>query len=143
MDADYDCLEWYGLGPAETYVDRARGGKLGVYCNHVADNMAQYMVPQECGNKTQVRYAKVTDERGRGLIFAGDCMHFSALPYTPHELENAAHPQELPEVHYTVIRAALAQMGVAGDNSWGARPHLEHLIDVSKKLEFTFWMKGI
>lgn len=143
MGADYDCLEWYGLGPDETYVDRERGGKLGVYRNHVADNMAQYMVPQECGNKTQVRYAKVTDERGRGLIFAGDCMHFSALPYTPHELENAAHPHELPEVHYTVIRAALAQMGVAGDNSWGARPHPEHLIDVSGKLEFTFWIKGI
>lgn len=143
MDADYDCLEWYGLGPEETYADRDRGGKLGVYRNHVADNMAQYMVPQECGNKTKVRYAKVTDERGRGLLFTGDSMHFSALPYTPHEMENAAHPHELPEVHYTVIRVALSQMGVAGDDSWGSRVHPEHLIDVSGKLEFSFSMKGI
>lgn len=143
MDAEYDCLEWYGLGPDETYVDRDRGGKLGVYRNHVVDNMAQYMVPQECGNKTKVRYAKVTDERGRGLLFKGDAMHFSALPYTPHEMENAAHSHELPEVHYTVIRVALGQMGVAGDNSWGARPHPEHLLDVSGKLAFTFTMKGI
>lgn len=143
MDADYDHLEWYGMGPDETYADRDKGAKLGVYRNLVADNMAQYMVPQECGNKTGVRYAKVTDKRGRGLLFAGDCMHFSALPYTPHEMENAMHPYELPEVHYTVIRAAKAQMGVAGDNSWGARTHEEYLLDTSKKMSFSFWFKGI
>ena len=105
--------------------------------------MARYMVPQECGNKTQVRYAKVTDMQGRGLLFVGDKMHFSALPYTPHEMENAMHPYELPQVHYTVIRAALEQMGVGGDNSWGARTHEEYLLDVSKRKEFTFYFKGI
>lgn len=143
LDAEYDCLEWYGMGAAETYLDRDKGAKLDIYRNKVADNMAKYLVPQECGNKTGVRYAKVTDRLGRGMLFAGDCMHFSALPYTPHELENAMHPYELPPVHYTVIRAAAAQMGVAGDNSWGARPHEEYLLDTSKTMEFTFWFKGI
>ena len=70
-------------------------------------------------------------------------MHFSALPYTPHEMENAMHSFELPQIHYTVVRLALSQMGVGGDNSWGARTHDEYLIDVSGKVEFTFWMKGI
>lgn len=51
LNADYDRLEWYGLGPQETYMDRRCGAKLGVYRNCVADNMAQYLVPQECGNK--------------------------------------------------------------------------------------------
>lgn len=143
IDADYDNLEWYGNGPEETYVDRKQGAKLGLYHNKVADNMARYMVPQECGNKTEVRYAKITDLTGRGLLFAGDKMHFSALPYTPHEMENAMHPYELPQVHYTVIRAALEQMGVGGDNSWGARTHEEYLLDVSKRKEFTFYFKGI
>lgn len=143
MDADYDNLEWYGNGPEETYADRLQGAKLGIYHNKVADNMARYMVPQECGNKTEVRYAKITDANGRGIIFAGDKMSFSALPYTPHELENAAHAFELPQVHYTVIRVALAQMGVAGDDSWYARVHDEYLIPVDKKLEFTFCFKGI
>ena len=143
MDADYDRLEWYGNGPEETYWDRKRGAKLGLYRNRVSDNLACYMVPQECGCKTDVRYAKVTDAKGRGLLFAGDKIHFSALPYTPHEMENAMHPYELPQVHYTVIRAALAQMGVGGDDSWGARTHEEYLLDVSKKMEFTFYMKGI
>ncbi len=143
VDADYEHVEWYGNGPAETYLDRKEGAKLGIYRNCVADNMARYMVPQETGNKTEVRYAKVTDMQGRGLLFVGDKMHFSALPYTPHELENAMHPYELPPVHYTVIRAAQAQMGVGGDNSWGARTHEEYLLDVSSRKEFTFYFKGI
>ncbi len=143
LDADYDTVEWYGLGPEETYVDRCRGGRLGVYRNKVADNLARYMVPQECGNKTGVRWAKVCDRNGRGMLFEGDGMHFSALPYTPHEIENARHAFELPQVHYTVIRAAKQQMGVAGDNSWGARPHPEHLIDVSGRVEFAFRFRGI
>ncbi len=143
IDADYDHVEWYGMGPAETYADRCEGAKLGIYKNHVMDNVARYMVPQECGNKTGVRWAKVTDRRGRGLLFEGDSMNFSALPWTPHEMENARHPFELPEVHYTVIRAAMQQMGVAGDNSWGARPLPEYLLDVSKKLSFTFRFRGI
>lgn len=65
--------------------------KLGIYKNKVCDNMAKYIVPQECGNKTGVRYAKVTNRKGRGILFTSDEMNFSALPYTPHELENAAH----------------------------------------------------
>ena len=64
-------------------------------------------------------------------------------PYTPHELENAMHDYELPPIHYTVIRANLQQMGVGGDDSWGARTHDEHLIDVKKPLSFTFSFKGI
>lgn len=143
LDADYENLEWYGNGPEETYADRQRGAKLGIYRNKVADNMARYIVPQECGNKTEVRYAKVTDLQGRGMVFAGDKMHFSALPYTPHEMENAMHPYELPPVHYTVIRAALGQMGVGGDDSWGARTYAEYLLDVTKPMEFTFYFKGI
>lgn len=143
LDADYDHLSWYGLGPEETYVDRLRGAKLGVYENKVADNMAKYLVPQECGNKCGVRFAEVTDRKGRGMRFFGDELSFSALPYTPHELENAAHSYELPEVHYTVVRVAQQQMGVAGDDSWGARVHPEYLLDVSKKKTFTFCFRGV
>lgn len=143
MDADYDTVRWYGLGPDENYSDRNHGAKLGIWQKAVKDNMARYLVPQECGNKTGVRWADVIDYRGRGLRFSGDCMEFSALPYTPHELENAAHDYELPPVHYTVVRAAKMQMGVAGDDSWGARTHEEYLIDVSKRLEFQFSFKGI
>ena len=143
FDADYENLTWYGYGPAETYCDRERGGKLGIHHNKVADNIAQYLVPQECGNHTHVRKASVTDNLGRGIEFSGKELSFSALPYTPHELENAMHSYELPPVYYTVVRVALQQMGVAGDDSWGARTHDEYLIDVTKPLELHFSFRGI
>lgn len=143
FDADYDNLTWYGMGPDETYADRRHGAKLGIYSNKVADNMAKYLVPQECGNKVGVRYARLVDAKGRGMMFEGDELSFSALPYTPHELENAAHVYELPQVHHTIVRVALAQMGVGGDDSWGSLVHPEYHIDVTKPLEFTFRFKGI
>ena len=136
-------VEWYGLGPEETYADRCRGGKLGIYKNKVTDNMAKYLVPQECGNKVGVRYAKVTDIQNNGLLFTGSEMNFSALPYTPHELENAAHPYELPKIYHTVVRVSKAQMGVGGDDSWGAKVHPEYLLSVDHKMTFKFSFKGI
>ena len=142
LDADYDRVQWYGLGKEETYADRKRGGKMGLYESKVAD-MAEYLVPQENGNKCGVRYAKVMDRRGRGMLFFGDELSFSALPYTPHELENAAHAYELPPVHYTVVRIAQAQMGVSGDDSWGAKVHPEYLLDVTGRKEFRFWFRGM
>ena len=143
FDADYDNLTWYGMGPNETYADRRHGAKLGIYSNKVADNMAKYLVPQECGNKVGVRYARLVDAKGRGILFEGDELSFSALPYTPHELENAAHVYELPQVHHTIVRVAMAQMGVGGDDSWGSWVHPEYHIDATKPLEFTFRFRGI
>ena len=143
MDADYDRVAWFGQGPEETYADKLAGSKLGIYVNSVEDNMAKYLVPQECGNKMGVYSASVTDEKGRGLLFAGERMNFSALPFTPHEIENAAHPYELPRRHYTVIRVAEGQMGVAGDDSWGAWPRPETLLDVSGRKEFRFRFRGL
>lgn len=147
FNADYDRVEWYGLGEAETYSDRKKGAKLGIYANKVADNIARYMVPQECGAKEEVRWAKVTDRKGRGMLFEMDenngPMMFSALPYTPHEMENAMHPYELPEVHYTVVRVAKDQMGIGGDDSWGARTHEEYLLETDKKMKFSFVFKGL
>ncbi len=143
LNADFDQLTWYGLGPEETYADRKRGGKLGIYSNEVKDNMARYLVPQECGNKCDVRYAKVTDKRGRGMMFFGNPFYFSALPYTPHEIENAMHHYELPEVHYTVVRASMGQLGIAGDDSWGAKPHPQFLLPKDEPLKFEFFFKGI
>ena len=136
-------MTWYGMGPEETYVDRCRGAKLGIYKNKVVDNMAKYLNPQECGNKVGVRWASITDKKGRGMLFTGDKMEFSALPYTPHEIENARHAFELPKVHYTVVRVSKQQMGIGGDDSWGAKTHEEYLLNAEKKMEFSFGFKGI
>ena len=53
------------------------------------------------------------------------------------------HPYELSEVHYTVVRAAKGQMGIAGDDSWGARTHEEYLLNTEEKMTFSFVFKGL
>lgn len=144
FNPDFKNVEYYGNGPEENYVDRNRGAKLGIFKTTTTDAMENYLVPQETGNRTDVRWAKITDRKGRGLLFeAPNSMNFSALPYTPDELEAAQHPYELPRVFKTIVRCSLVQMGIAGDDSWGANTHPEFLLPNDKKLEFTMSFKGI
>ena len=77
-----------------------------------------------------------------GLLFQGDGMEFSALPWTPHQLEYAAHPHELPAVHHTVVRVSAMQMGLGGDNSWGAKPRPEYLLP-EEAMAFRFRFRAI
>ena len=113
-----------------------------MYRGKVADNMAKYLVPQECGNKTGVRYAELTDDTGRGIRFDGESLSLSVLPYSPHEIDCATHSFELPETDYTYARVGLAQMGIAGDDTWGARTKPEHMINNNKKLVLKFSFCG-
>ena len=144
LDASFKNVKWYGRGPEETYSDRKGGGRLGIWENEVTDNMAAYLTPQECGNKEDVRWGEVTDDEGHGIRFIslGAPMCFSALPYTPHEMENADHAHELPPIYHTIVRVSLAQMGVGGDDSWGSRVFPEYLLDVSGHMEFKFRWKA-
>ena len=106
--------------------------------------MESYLRPQETGNRTGVRWAKLVDNRGRGLLFeAPDTMNFSALPYTPDELEAAEHPFELPRYCKSVVRCSSMQMGIAGDDTWGAKTHPEFLLPKDEKLTFVMSFKGI
>lgn len=143
LPCEYNQLEWYGYGPEENYCDRKQGARLGVFHNRVEDNLTPYVMPQECGNKTGVRWAKLTDASGAGMQFAADAMEFSALPYTPHELENASHHYELPPVYHTVVKCSLQQMGVGGDDSWGACTHPEYCLPAETAMSFTFSFQGI
>lgn len=142
MDSDYDRFQWYGKGPEETYADRDHA-KTGVFEQKVSDTAARYLVPQESGNKTGVRWAKITDARGRGIMFEGNDLYVSVSDHTPHELECATHPNELCAPVRTYIRVSLGQMGVAGDDTWGALPYPEYLIDNTKPLSLKFTMRGI
>ncbi len=143
LSGDFDRVRFYGLGPQENYIDRREGARLGIWEYRAAENLTPYLLPQECGNRTGIRWAEITNARGQGLKLWLNGGEFSALPWTPHEIENAAHGYELPPVCYTVLKMSARQMGIAGDDSWGARTHPEYLLDVSKPLCFEFSMKGI
>ena len=143
LGANLDRVRFYGLGPEENYTDRREGARLGIWNYRAADNLTPYLMPQECGNRTGVRWAEITGVRGQGLKVWLNGGEFSVLPWTPHEIENAAHGYELPPVNYSVLKLSMQQMGIAGDDSWGARTHPEYLIDVSKRLNFEFSFRGI
>ena len=137
-------VSYLGLGPRETTADRTTGGKMGAWSYNVRQDFAQNtpVYPQECGSRTGVYSAALTgrDTEVPGIRFASDDgMTFSALPYTPHELENARHLYELPhDDNKTVVRCAAFQRGVGGDNSWGAKPHADACFAVEKGMTFSF-----
>ena len=143
LGADFDRVRFFGLGPLENYTDRREGARLGIWNYRVQENLTPYLLPQECGNRTGIRWAEITDAKGQGLKLWLNGGEFSALPWTPHEIENAAHGYELPPVNYTVLKMSMQQMGIAGDDSWGARTHPEYLLDVSKPLVFEFSFRYI
>lgn len=133
-------FKYYGLGPEENYIDRNEGTRLGVFETTAKDNMSKYLIPQECGNRTGVRWVKVANDNGEGLCFKYDKKPFelSVLPYSAYEIENAMHIDELPKVNYTWVRIIAKQMGVGGDDSWGAPVHDQYLIPSSNDIEFSF-----
>ena len=143
LSPDCDRVRFFGLGPEENYIDRREGARLGIWEYRAADNMTPYLLPQECGNRTGVRWAEITDTRGHGLKLWLNGGEFSVLPWTPHEIENAAHGNELPPVAWTVLKMSAIQMGVGGDDSWGAQTHPEYLPDISSPLRFEFSFRGI
>jgi beta-galactosidase len=145
VPADYNQLEWYAMGPEENYSDSAMGAKLGIFKNQVIDNLSGYVMPQESGNRTGVRRVSVTSQNGHGIRISSvnKPLECNISPYTAFELENAQHVYELPNVHYTVITVAGRQMGVGGDDSWGAPVHEEHLIKANEDMKFEFTIQRV
>lgn len=133
-------FQYYGYGPDENYIDRNKGARLGVFGNTASNNLSRYLIPQECGNRTGVRWVKVTNSNKEGLCFRYNDTPFelSVLPYSAYELENAMHIEELPAINYTWVRIIAKQMGVGGDDSWGAPVHDEYLISSKEDINFSF-----
>ncbi|WP_379134797.1 glycoside hydrolase family 2 TIM barrel-domain containing protein [Paenibacillus sp. sgz500958] len=141
IPAEYSHLDWLALGPEENYSDRSHGARLGFFSTEAADSLSGYVVPQESGNRTGVRRVSVTNDEGAGIQIsapAAQPLQCRISPYTAFELENANHHFELPSVHYTVVTVAGEQMGVGGDDSWGAPVLPEYRIASDGDLEFSF-----
>lgn len=145
LDGSLDTISWYGLGPHENYWDRKSGAKLGQYSSRVQDQFVPYLRPQECGNKTDVRYARITNASGDvGLNFdSAAVMEINALPWTPEELEANDHPYKLPVSNKTVLRVNDKQMGVGGDDSWGAPTHVEYKLLTNRPYSLAFTLSFI
>ncbi|NIP26878.1 MAG: DUF4981 domain-containing protein [Phycisphaerae bacterium] len=125
----FNTLAWFGRGPHETYWDRKTGASVGLYSGPVNEHIHTYVRPQENGNKSDVRWMALTDRDGVGLIAVGmPTIDVSAWPYTMEDLEKARHVHELPQRDTITVNLDYKQMGVGGDDSWGARTHPEYTL---------------
>ncbi len=122
-------IEYYGRGPQENYCDRNTAAFIGSYKSNVTEQYFPYVRPQENGYKTEVRSLKMSNHLGFGLEFIGDpTLGFSALHFSIDDLdqltrENYKHLNDLKPREEVYLNIDYKQMGVGGDNSWGARPH--------------------
>jgi beta-galactosidase len=118
----FEKLAWYGPGPNETYVDR-RDLPVAVYEKRVSDNYFPYSQPQETGNKVEVRWATVRNAAGDGLLVAGlPLVSVNALHHPSADMDQAGHEHQMPAHGETWLNVDWRQMGLGGDDSWGALP---------------------
>ncbi|MBE0534637.1 MAG: DUF4981 domain-containing protein [Phycisphaerae bacterium] len=138
---EFSTVAWLGRGPHETYWDRKTGAAVGRYSGKVEELIHEYVRPQENGNRSDVRWLTLTNAAGAGLMVIGaPTVDFSAWPYTAQALEQATHIHELPRSETITLNIDCRQMGVGGDDSWGARTHPEYMLP-AKSYSYSFRMR--
>jgi beta-galactosidase len=147
MPRGFDRVQWYGRGPQENYRDRKTAAFVGLYETTLADQVIPYVTPQEYGNRTDTRWVAIRDKDGAGLLITGGTLfEFSALPYWPEDLtlesRGSKHPVDILKRDFTCLTLDLAQMGVGGDDSWGARVHQEYTVP-AKAYSYSFRIRPI
>ncbi len=113
LPGGFEQFAWYGRGPHETYVDRKEGAPIGVYSGSVDEQFVPYIVPEENGNKTDVRWVTLTNPQGIGLQASGDrLLEVSAHHFTPEDLTTARHPHELKRREEIILHLDYGQSGL-------------------------------
>lgn len=129
LPTEYETIQWYGRGPHESYWDRKASAFVGVYEGPIRKQYHPYIRPQESGNKTDVRWARLTRRDGSGfeVRMVDGLLNINALPYSPDQLypgetKKQTHSAELKPDTYVHLDIDYQQMGVAGIDSWSALP---------------------
>jgi len=135
-------VKWFGRGPQENYWDRKTAAFTGVYEKTVEELYYPYASPQENGNRTDTRWITLTDGKGFGIMVRGlPLVSWSALYYTQEDLSQETrgtkHPYDLQKREFISLNLDYKQMGVGGDNSWGAWPHDKYRLP-PKEYKYSF-----
>lgn len=149
IPAEYDTMEWFGRGPHENYEDRKTSAAIGLYTARVWEQYHPYVRPQETGNKCDVRYLSFSDSKGEGWLITGEeTLSASAwnfpmedIEYVPFNTERK-HGGSIEKKEMVWINIDHRQMGVGGDNTWGARVHPEYTI-TPEPVSYTFTIQPL
>lgn len=136
-------VSWYGKGPDDTYSDRREGGRVAIWSKS-ADQMGYgYLRPQENGNKSDVRWMRLTKDNGQGIEVMGlPHVQASVWPYSQSDLANATHDIDLVPRENLTWNIDFGQRGLGGDNSWGALPYPPYRLSESS-YEYGFLIKPV
>lgn len=148
MPESFENIVYYGRGPVENYIDRNHSTDIGIYSQTVTEQFYPYIRPQENGTKTDIRWWKLFNEEGKGLMFVAEKpFSASALHYTMESLDdgsekNQRHSNEVVPSNLTNLLIDKVQQGLACVDSWGAIPRPEYRIPYDD-YKFTFIMTPI
>jgi beta-galactosidase len=119
LAASLERMQWFGRGPHETYWDRKRSGAIDRYCSTVTNRYVPYIVPQEYGNMTDVRWMAITRPDGSGILFSTDePMECSVARHADRDLFAAKHTNDLTPRRETIVKLDVHQRGL-GTGSCG------------------------
>ena len=121
LPADLDSMQWLGKGPVATYSDR-NYEKIGLFEGSVDSQWVNYAKPQENGNKVEVRWLAMTNERGAGLLFSAlqEPLSVGAKFYSKETMEKSKYSFQMERSDFIYLNLDHKQLGVGGNNSWGA-----------------------
>lgn len=157
LPVEFSNLKWLGRGPYENYSDRWTSADIGLYESTVSDQYVPYIRPQENGYKTDTRWITLTDDTGSGLLVSGNPVFcFAALHNVHDDFESPGKLSEYRKdartanTHTINVRPRdlvnlnidLGQMGVGGDNSWGAMTHDRYRL-LENRYEYSFRIRPI
>ncbi|MFH8563938.1 beta-galactosidase small subunit [Streptomyces sp. NPDC017988] len=148
VPAGFERLDWYGRGPHENYQDRKSAAFVGRHRSTVDAQVAPYVRPQQTGNMTDVRRIALTDRTGDGLAVLADpadgepFLEVSALHHTPFDLDGPRHPHEVKRRAETVLGVDHRQMGVSGNDSWGAPPKEPYLLRAGRTHTYGYRLRA-
>jgi beta-galactosidase len=146
INPEFRNVEWYGRGPHENYRDRNTSAFVGRYNSTVEEQFVPYARPQENGYKTDVRWLTLESDKNIILKFTGQpWFSFSALPYTYDDMKGFSlggkHLNDLEMNPFVDLNIDFGQMGVGGDDSWGARTHAQYTLPAGE-YSYSFTMEA-
>ena len=139
INKEFENVQWLGRGPFENYQDRKTAALVGNYKASVADLYFEYIRPQENGYKTENRWVKFTNTKGEGILiialkhFGFSAHHQYNADFDEGEQKNQRHTTDIVKRDFVNINIDAVQMGVGGDNSWGAMPRKEYQVKAENK----------
>jgi hypothetical protein len=151
IPGEFRSVSWFGRGPQESFWDRNTSAAVGLYSSRVDDMWYPYPRPQETGNRTDSRWAAFSNAQGLGWKITGlPTFDFSAWPFRPEEIDHFApsvpgrkHPTEIVFSDDITVNVDYRQMGIGGDDGWGARPHTEYTLPAAREYRYKFRMEPV